>query len=154
MTYWPKEELLASRANAVRLAQRAVDEKAADPIVLDVSGSSDMFTHLVIMSASSSRHARALADSLRALAKELGMYLLGAEGLGEGRWVLLDMTDVVVHIFLPEVREFYNLEVLWADASRVPLKAGEREASPGSAKEPPAVKRRGRKTGSMPADGS
>jgi ribosome-associated protein len=154
MTHWPQEEVLAARASALAIAAKAREEKAADPLVLDVSGSSDLFTHLVILTATSSRHARALADTVLALAKERGLYRLGVEGAAEGRWILVDLTDVVVHVFLPEVREFYNLEIHWADAERVVGEEAPAAAPEGTgAKEEAAPKpRRRRRTGSVPKE--
>jgi ribosome-associated protein len=146
MMQWPKEELRASRENALALAARARETKAVETLVLDVSKSSELFSHLVIVTATSSRHARALADEVRACAGERGMFRLGVEGYEEGRWVLVDLTDVVVHVFLPEVRDFYNLEVLWADAERVPLPGAEAApaAEPAPDVEAPKPRRRKR----------
>lgn len=118
---WRKEDLVAARENAVALAEKAVDLKASDPVVLDVSATSDMFSHLVILTANSQRHAVTLGEALRLEAKGRGLHKLGMEGTDEGKWILLDLTDIVVHVFLPEVREYYNLEFLWADAVRVDM---------------------------------
>jgi hypothetical protein len=77
---------------------------------------------MVICSATSDRHAVAIADSIEEVVRrELGQKTIGVEGRGQGRWVLLDFSDVVVHVFHRPVRDYYEIERLFADAPRVPL---------------------------------
>ncbi|MHC5080039.1 MAG: ribosome silencing factor, partial [Planctomycetota bacterium] len=109
------------REDALALGRKAQDLKGVNPQVLDVSAATVLFHAMVIVSASSRRHAKALAEGLLVEAKTRNMYKLGVEGMDEASWILLDLTDVIVHIFLPEMREYYNLEFLWADAETVPL---------------------------------
>jgi ribosome-associated protein len=98
------------------IAAALTDRKAVDPIVLDLHGLSEATDYFVIASGTSDAHVRGMAEHLmRSVAPH------HVEGLPQGRWVLLDYVDVVVHIFHPEQREFYQLERLWADAPAVPI---------------------------------
>jgi len=88
-----------------------MDRKAIDPVVLDLRGISEATDYFVIASGTSDAHVRGMAEHL--IAQENPHHV---EGLAQSRWVLLDYVDVVVHLFHPELREFYQLERLWADA--------------------------------------
>lgn len=116
-----RNEELRAREDAVALAVRARELKATGAVVLEVGGITFLFRTVVILTAMSRRHAQSLAQDLLAEAKRRTMFKLGVEGVEEGNWILLDLADVVVHVFLPELREFYDLETLWADAPRVEL---------------------------------
>lgn len=90
------------------------DSKAEDPVTLDIAGKSSLADHMVIVSGRSHRHVGAIADHLL---KDLKVARAGkatVEGLATCDWVLIDAGDVIVHIFRPEVRGFYNLEKMWA----------------------------------------
>lgn len=103
-------------------AKAALDKKAENLTILDVSKLCSFADYFVIMSGRSTRHVQGLAEAVEA---ELGSKRISkakAEGLREGLWVLLDYEDIVVHIFYSETRTFYDLEGLWYDAPRVPLK--------------------------------
>ncbi|MFV9989134.1 MAG: ribosome silencing factor [Coxiella endosymbiont of Dermacentor nuttalli] len=80
---------------------------------LDVTTLTDLVDHVIICSAISKHHASALADKAIQRAKESGVRPLGVEGDTEAEWILIDLYDVIVHIMLPEVRNFYSLEKLW-----------------------------------------
>ena len=100
----------------VQLIQAACeDKKAEDIVILDIRKLSSIADYFVVASGTSDRHVRAIADnvvdSLRA--KKVKCY--HEEGLQESRWVLLDFSDVMVHIFHPETRKFYNIERLWGE---------------------------------------
>ncbi|MCK5167559.1 MAG: ribosome silencing factor [Rhodospirillaceae bacterium] len=89
------------------------DDKAKDIVVIDIIGKSDIADYLVIASGNSGRHVAAIAGSLRDNLKKGGQDKVAVEGINQANWALVDCGDVVVHIFHPEVREFYNLEKMW-----------------------------------------
>ncbi len=89
------------------------DMKARDVKVLDVRGKSTITDTLVIVSGTSTRHVKSIADFVAAKAKEAGHQPLGVEGGRDSEWVLVDLDQLVVHVMLPTARDFYNLEKLW-----------------------------------------
>lgn len=91
------------------------DRKGVDIKVMDVRAKSSITDIMVVAGGSSSRQLKALADSVVEKAKENGVQPLGVEGKPESGWVLVDLGDVVVHVMLPETRDFYNLEKIWGD---------------------------------------
>ncbi|MEQ8227387.1 MAG: ribosome silencing factor [Rhodospirillales bacterium] len=91
------------------------DDKAQDLAVIDLHGKTDIADHMVIASGTSERQVGAMADHLREKLKQSGLKGLNVEGLNQCDWVLIDAGDVIVHLFRPEVREFYGLEKLWAE---------------------------------------
>ncbi len=108
-----------SKEKAFLCARAALDHKAIDLVILSIQNLSSFADYFVICSGNSDRQVQAIASHIEEkLAKE-GLYPLGIEGKREGRWVLLDYGEVVVHVFYQPVREFYDLERLWADAPRV-----------------------------------
>ena len=89
------------------------DDKAQGVIVIDLRGKSAIADHMVIASGTSSRQVAAMADHLLEKLKSAGVRDSSVEGLNQGDWVLIDAGDVIVHLFRPEVRSFYNLEKMW-----------------------------------------
>ena len=89
------------------------DGKAEDITVIDLEGKSSIASYMVVASGNSNRHVAALAENLQMKLKENGCPSI-AEGFEKADWVLIDAYDVVVHIFRPEVREFYSLEKMWS----------------------------------------
>ncbi|MNS65446.1 Ribosomal silencing factor RsfS [compost metagenome] len=90
------------------------DDKALDMVLIDLRGKSPMSDAMIVASGRSNRHVGALADHLLRLFKEMGLGKVKVEGLPHCDWVLLDAGDVIVHLFRPEVRTFYNIEKIWA----------------------------------------
>jgi ribosome-associated protein len=95
------------------VASALEDMKAVNVKVLDVRGLTDFADTLIVASGTSDRHVRSIADHVIQQAKRNGFRPLGTEGEREGEWVLVDLQDIVVHVMLPRVREFYGLERLW-----------------------------------------
>ncbi len=89
------------------------DDKAQDVVVIDLSGKSDIADFLVVASGTSGRQVVAIAEHLRERLKQAGVKGIHVEGLSQGDWVLVDGGDVIVHLFRPEVRTFYNIEKMW-----------------------------------------
>lgn len=98
------------------VAAALMDRKALDPIVLDLRGLTAAADYFVIVSGTSDAHVRGMAEHLMTALEPRGLVPHHVEGLTQGRWVLLDYVDFVVHVFHPELREFYQLERLWGDA--------------------------------------
>ena len=96
------------------------DMKAVDARVLDVRGLTDISDYMVIASGTSDRHVRSIADNVVRQAKAAGVRPFGVEGANDGEWVLVDLPDVMVHVMLPRVREFYALEQLWEPPAAKP----------------------------------
>jgi ribosome-associated protein len=94
------------------------DIKGVDIRVIDVRGLTSITDRMVIASGTSTRHIKALADNVVLAAKRHGFAVLGVEGEDKTGWVLVDLSDVVVHIMMPETREFYALEKLWSVGER------------------------------------
>jgi ribosome-associated protein len=90
------------------------DDKAQDMVLIDLRGKSPMSDAMIVASGRSNRHVGALADHLLRLLKEMGLGKVKVEGLPHCDWVLLDAGDVIIHLFRPEVRSFYNIEKIWA----------------------------------------
>jgi ribosome-associated protein len=106
----------AVQASARRAAQLCLDNKAADVVMLDLKGVSDMTDFFVIASGTSDTHVRSTANHVMEELRKEGVKVEHVEGLEQGRWVLLDYVDFVVHVFHPTLRQFYQLERLWGDA--------------------------------------
>lgn len=99
------------------------DLKAKDVREIDVRGKTSVTDLMVIASGTSSRHVRSIADEVLKLAKQIGVVPIGVEGQREAEWVLVDLGDIVVHVMLPRVREFYALERLWTVGDDMPESA-------------------------------
>lgn len=95
------------------------ETKGKDIAVLDVSDKTDVTDLMIIVSGTSSRHVKSLADNLVKTCKEAGVMPLGMEGAEQAEWVLVDLGDVVVHLMMPSARQFYDLERLWEASAEV-----------------------------------
>ncbi|MEP9372769.1 ribosome silencing factor [Mesorhizobium sp. KR1-2] len=89
------------------------DSKAENIVSIDLNGKSSLADHIVVASGRSNRHVAAVADHLLKALKDAGLGTPRIEGLSAADWVLIDSGDIIVHIFRPEVRDFYNLEKMW-----------------------------------------
>lgn len=129
-----------------KLCCRALDEKKADALtVLNVGEQSSITDYLVIATATSEPHLRALRTELERVLDDAGIHLVGAERAQESGWLVIDAFDVMIHLFLAPTRERYGLERLWRDSTEVSvaklLAAPSKRASPNSK---PAGKRSGK----------
>ena len=95
------------------MLQSLDDNKGIDIVSIPLDGKSSIADFMVIASGSSSRQVAALAEHLEVKLKRAGVSILGKEGLAQADWVLLDTAEVIVHLFRPEVRDFYSLERMW-----------------------------------------
>jgi len=114
--------------NLQRVLSSLDDSKAEDVVTIDLRGRSPLADYMVIASGGSQRHVSALADHLLYAMKDCNKGQTRVEGLSECDWVLIDLGDIIVHLFRPETREFYNLEKMWntSDAGdRIHLRVGE-----------------------------
>ncbi len=100
-----------------KVAQLALQKKGEDILIFDLRQLTDVADFFVLVTGGSDLHVKAIADFIEDELEKLGIRLYHKEGYENLRWVLLDYVDVVVHIFRPETRDFYNLERLWADAT-------------------------------------
>ncbi|MFD1747190.1 ribosome silencing factor [Rhizobium helianthi] len=103
----------AARALSVVLTSLE-DSKAEDIVTINIAGKSALGDYMVVVSGRSNRHVSAIADHLLSDLKDEGFGPARVEGLEAGDWVLIDTGDVIVHVFRPEIREFYNIEKMWA----------------------------------------
>ena len=101
------------------IVEAALEKKAEDVVALDVHGSVSFADTFVIATGSSDRHVRSIVDGIEEALRAHGEKPLGIEGTEEGRWVLIDADDAIVHVFLREVRQHYDLERLWSDAPKL-----------------------------------
>ena len=114
------EVSLAGRELALAIAEAALDKKASRIEIIDVRDKVDYTDYVIVMSGRSDRQVAAIARGIEEDVKRLhGVRCTGVEGLPQGNWVLLDFSDVVVHVFHTDMRGFYDLEALWLDADRV-----------------------------------
>jgi len=112
---------LLSRDRALLCADYALDKKAENVRILNVHGLSSLTDYLVIASGRSDRQVQAIAEAVRVEMKHRHATApLAVEGMNEGRWVLVDYGDVMVHVFQEPVREFYDLDGLWREAPEIP----------------------------------
>jgi len=99
------------------------DDKAEGVVTIDLAGKSDIADAMVVASGRSQRHVGAMADKVLRRLKQAGFGRAKVEGQPACDWVLIDAEDVIVHLFRPEVRAFYNLERIWSEAARAPVQA-------------------------------
>ncbi|HEX8977883.1 MAG TPA: ribosome silencing factor [Solirubrobacteraceae bacterium] len=115
---------LAPEQMAAVIAELASDRKAIDVVQLDLRGMVGYADYFVICSGRTDRQTRAIHDGIhQGMKDEYGLLPRRVEGMPEARWILLDYLDVVVHVFTPEMREYYRLEQLWGEAPSLAFEA-------------------------------
>lgn len=115
-------------------AKAALEKKASDLIVYDVRGLTTIADYFIICSGDSLRQVRAIRDHVEEILSKKGCHPYSTEGENTGRWVLMDYSDLVVHVFKNEVRGFYALERLWGDAPQLEVEEGKAPIRPLPAK--------------------
>lgn len=113
-----------SRTKSLLCLKAAIEKKARDPVLLEMRGITSYTDYFLLCSGKSDRQVQAIAQGIEEALKKKGIRPLGQEGSAEGKWILMDYEDVVVHIFLEPVRRFYDLEGLWLDAPRMDIQKG------------------------------
>ncbi len=106
---------------AVEAAKLALSRNSENVVVLDLKGKSPATDYFVIATGTSNRQMRTVADEISELGRGMDFPRFGRAGYEQGRWILLDYVDVVVHIFDTEYRDYYDLEMLWGDAERLTI---------------------------------
>ena len=109
---------MKARERADLCARLALEKKARDVVVLELSGLSDIADFFVLASGTSERHVRTVAEAIEDGTGASTGRPLSVEGRDEGRWAIIDYGDVIVHVFLESLRELYDLESLWIEAKR------------------------------------
>jgi len=110
-----------SKTKSLLCLKAAIEKKAQTPVLLELKGISSFTDYFLLCSGKSDRQVQAIAQAIEETLKKRGIRPLGQEGTLQGKWILMDFEDVVVHIFLEPVRKFYDLEGLWMDAPRIDL---------------------------------
>ena len=108
-----------SKRVALVAAEAGLDKKATAVQIIDVTGKVDYADYLVLMTGQNNRNVAAIADAVEEALSRIGVRAISIEGLPAAEWVLIDLVDVVVHVFQREARALYDLDGLWMDAERV-----------------------------------
>lgn len=116
-----KEKDTAAKTFAISAATVADERHCTGIVVLDLRGMSPATDYFVIATGTSDRQMRTVADEICEAAGEHGLMRFGRAGYEQARWILLDFVDVVIHIFDEQYRQYYDLELLWGDAKRLPI---------------------------------
>ena len=119
MTQKTKKKRSEDKSLALDAARIARERNCTDITVIDLRGISPATNYYVIATGTSARQARTVVDEISVEAKKQGHQRFGIAGYDKGEWILLDFVSVVVHIFSPDQREYYNLEMLWGDAEQL-----------------------------------
>jgi len=119
---------LQAKECALAAAEYALEKKGLDLRLLEISGLSSLADYLMIVTGRSDRQVQAIAEAIRlGFKKDHDTLPLATEGMEEGRWVLLDYGEVMVHVFQDSVRQFYDLEGLWSEAPEVSVPGADKE---------------------------
>jgi len=114
-----KRDYSEAEVFALAAARLAAERHCTNIVVMDLKGKSPATDYFVIVTGTSNRQMRSVADEISQAARERGLQRFGRAGYEQGRWILLDYIDVVIHIFDAEYRDYYDLELLWGDAKRL-----------------------------------
>jgi len=112
-SYLEGHKPVSSETLLTRILDSLAEDKAEDIVTIDLKGKSSIADHMVVASGRSTRQVAAITEKLHSRIKDTTGYISKIEGKGAGDWVLLDAGDVIIHVFRPEVREFYQLEKMW-----------------------------------------
>jgi ribosome-associated protein len=115
----PTTKITPERKFVIEAARLAHDRHCTDIVILDLKGVSPATDYFLIATGTSGRQCKSVADEISMLGKEYKQSKFGTAGYEQGRWVLLDFINVVVHLFDDEMREYYDLEMLWGDAKKI-----------------------------------
>jgi len=110
-----------AKAFAIASAKLAGERHCTDIVILDMRKVTEMTDYFVILTGTSDRQMRSVAEEIADYGKKNGFHAFGKAGFEQGSWVLIDFVDVVVHVFNSHAREYYDLEMLWGDAKRVKI---------------------------------
>jgi ribosome-associated protein len=116
-----KRRITIAKEFALDATKIAAERHCTEIVVLDLKGKSPATDYFVIVTGTSDRQMRTVADEICEQARKQGMERFGRAGYEQGRWILLDYVDVVIHIFDTEYRDYYDLELLWGDAKRLTI---------------------------------
>jgi ribosome-associated protein len=119
MTKKTEKKITEDKHLALAAAKIARDRNCTNITILDLTGISPATNFFVIATSTSDRQGRTVADEISVEAKKQGHQRFGIAGHDRGQWILLDFVSVVVHVFAPDQREYYNLEMLWGDAKQL-----------------------------------
>ncbi len=111
--------MIDSKTKSLLCMKAAIEKKAVDPVLLEMREIASIADYFFICSGKSDRQVQTIAQAIEKDLKKRGIQPLGQEGTLEGKWILMDYEDVVIHVFLEPVRAFYDLEGLWMDAPRI-----------------------------------
>lgn len=114
-------ERLEPKQKAILVSRSALEKKAYDLVLMEVREITSIADYFIICSGRSDRQVQSIAQGIEENLAEMGIHPMSIEGLSRGQWVLMDYSDVIVHIFYQPVRDFYDLEGLWSHAPRVEL---------------------------------
>jgi len=120
----PTTPAVPTDVKSLALATLFDEKQGEDIVLLDVSTICPIAENIIVVTGRGQRHAQSLADAALALAKERNFVSFGVEGYEAGTWILVDLNDVIIHIFQDDMRRFYNIEGLWAEGKRVEAPRG------------------------------